>query len=67
MIRLIGSLFSFAKVLTQFLREGRLISLGEEKANAKQTKKTLSNVQRAINARRNAGRVPDDQFDRDRR
>ena len=67
MIRLIGSLFGFAKALTQMLREGRLISLGEAKANAKQARKTLSNVQRAINARRNAGRVPDDQFDRDGR
>ena len=67
MIRLIGSLFGFAKALTQMLREGRLISLGEAKANAKQARKTLSNGQRALNARRNAKRVPDDQFDRDRR
>tara|TARA_B100001013_G_scaffold256636_1_gene160355 strand:- start:2883 stop:3083 length:201 start_codon:yes stop_codon:yes gene_type:complete len=64
MFRFIGSLLGFAKVLTQFFRERRLVALGEEKANAKAARKSLGNIRRALDARRNK-RVPDDRFDRD--
>ena len=48
MFRFIGSLLGFAKVLTQFFRERRLVALGEEKANAKAARKSISFDRRGL-------------------